>query len=185
MERSWSGVSILQRIDTWMKGISALAVIFAGLLLVVIALAMSSDVVGRALFNKPLSGLTEFVELAMVPLVFLAFSWSARRDAHIQVDLLTQFVRGRSLTILLSAGRILSTIILLWLAYISFSATFESYLSNEVHYNLKTLTYWPFRLSLAIGFMLFGLEVLLREIKSHVRSSAIINSPDTHQDGNG
>ena len=49
------------------------------------------DVVARYLFNRPISGAFELVEVMLTLLVFLAFPASIRFDSHIKVELINSF----------------------------------------------------------------------------------------------
>ena len=51
-----------------------------------------TDVFGRYLFNKPLTGSTELTELAVGMVVFSAFPLISWRNEHVVVDILDRFV---------------------------------------------------------------------------------------------
>ena len=68
-----------------LDGLSAL-VLFALMLITCV------DVVGRYVFNKPLTGSTELTEMALAIVVFSVFPLISWRGEHVVVDILDNFV---------------------------------------------------------------------------------------------
>ncbi len=68
----------------------------AALSLFGIMLLMLLDVAGRYLFNSPVPGAAEIIELAMGVLVFAALPLVTAANEHIRLDYLSQAVRGRA-----------------------------------------------------------------------------------------
>ena len=70
------------------------------LALVAMTFVTVADVVGRYLFNRPLSGALELSELLMVFLVFGAFAVTERRGGHVDIDVVVNWLppRGRALS---------------------------------------------------------------------------------------
>jgi TRAP-type C4-dicarboxylate transport system permease small subunit len=66
---------------------------FVGTLLIVIMMvAVNSDILGRDLFNHPVAGVTEFIGLSIVAVVFLQMANTAREGRHINNDLIMSAV---------------------------------------------------------------------------------------------
>jgi TRAP-type C4-dicarboxylate transport system permease small subunit len=59
-----------------------------GLFLVFLAGILNYEVFQRKLFNRSLLGIDEILELAMIPVAFLAVSLIQRDEGHLKVDLL-------------------------------------------------------------------------------------------------
>ena len=57
-------------------------------LIIIMAAAVNSDIVGRDLFNHPIAGVTEFIGLSIVAVVFLQMANTAREGRHINNDLI-------------------------------------------------------------------------------------------------
>jgi TRAP-type C4-dicarboxylate transport system permease small subunit len=75
----------------------ALGLNFVGtLLIVVMAIAVNSDILGRDLFNHPIAGVTEFIGLSIVAVVFLQMANTAREGRHINNDLIMSAVAKRN-----------------------------------------------------------------------------------------
>ncbi|VTU31646.1 TRAP-type C4-dicarboxylate transport system, small permease component [Variovorax sp. PBS-H4] len=66
------------------------AVNLAAVLLFGLMLLTFVDVVGRNLFNKPLTGASELTEILLALVIFLMLPQVARRNEHIVIDLIDQ-----------------------------------------------------------------------------------------------
>jgi len=67
--------------------------------LLIMVFFVTVDVIGRYLFNKPITGGMEIQELMMVVIVFLAMGVATQEKTHVIVELLIQYFKGRTLTI--------------------------------------------------------------------------------------
>jgi len=65
------------------------------ILIVVMAIGVNVDILGRDLFSQPLPGVTEFLGLSIVAVVFLQMANTAREDRHISNDLIMSAVAAR------------------------------------------------------------------------------------------
>jgi TRAP-type mannitol/chloroaromatic compound transport system permease small subunit len=61
-------------------------------LILVMAVAVNADVIGRDFFNHPIPGVLEFIGLSIVAVVFLQMANTLREDRHVSNDLLMQVV---------------------------------------------------------------------------------------------
>jgi TRAP-type C4-dicarboxylate transport system permease small subunit len=64
-------------------------------LIIVMAIAVNADVLGRELFNRPIPGVTEFVGLSIVAVVFLQMANTLREGRHVSNDLILTWVGRR------------------------------------------------------------------------------------------
>lgn len=92
------------------RGAEGIAAVCAALALAGIMFLMLVDVTGRYLFNAPVPGAAEIIELAMGVTVFAALPLVTARDEHIRLDYFDHWLRGRlrpavrALVELISAG---------------------------------------------------------------------------------
>lgn len=78
-------------------GMLAVGLSMAGtILIVVMAIGVNVDILGRDFFNQPLPGVTEFLGLAIVAVVFLQMANTAREDRHISNDLVMSAVAKKN-----------------------------------------------------------------------------------------
>lgn len=66
------------------------------LLIIVMSIAVNADIIGRDVFNHPIAGVTEFLGLSIVAVVFLQMANTAREGRHINNDLIIATVAKRN-----------------------------------------------------------------------------------------
>ncbi|MBN9425539.1 MAG: TRAP transporter small permease [Burkholderiales bacterium] len=76
------------------------------------------DVVGRYLFDHPLRGTTELVELAMVVIIFMGLPLVTRHREHLALDFLDKLVPPRVVLFIEGLMGLLMAACLLWLAWL-------------------------------------------------------------------
>jgi hypothetical protein len=77
------GVSASRR--SWFGIFTMVLNIVGTLLIIVMAVAVNADILGRELFNRPIAGVTEFVGLAIVAIVFLQMA-NTSKISSIPID---------------------------------------------------------------------------------------------------
>ena len=118
------------------------------------------DVIGRAVFNKPLLGSFEITEFSMAVMVFLSIAWCAVQKGHIQVTILTDKLKTRPKILLSIVTHFISlgiVSIIVWQCileaiYVSGSGKLSTILNIPVV---------PFYWIMAIGFLFLGLQILV------------------------
>jgi TRAP-type C4-dicarboxylate transport system permease small subunit len=84
--------------------------------LAIMMLATTADVVLRATMNRPIRGIVDAVEIAMLLVVFLGLPDAFLRGEQIAVDIVDHLVPGRALAVLKALGAALSTLFLALIA---------------------------------------------------------------------
>jgi TRAP-type C4-dicarboxylate transport system permease small subunit len=145
--------NIIQRgFSAWVSGLNGIGSILIFALMVLINL----DVFSRWLFNAPIDGVTEMVELSIVCIVFLQISDAIRGGRLTRSDGLYSRLLARHP----GAGHVLGAVFdlagaLFFLAilYGSLPRLVEAYTGNYFAGNVGIFTFpvWPIRLILVIG----------------------------------
>lgn len=109
----------LAKVENAIAGIAALFIL--GLMLLGVA-----QIAVRALWNLPIRGYIDFVELMMAVIAFAAVGYAERNRAHIRMDFLPQALRGRAQILLegaLTAIALFAVSILVYATWFSFQRT--------------------------------------------------------------
>lgn len=124
--------------------ISAMAV--AGMMLITVA-----DVVLRALFNFPIRGTLEIVELLLAATFFLALPATFLRDEHIVVDMIDRKVGENGVNVLKRMSALVGAVLLAALAWHGWIAAQDTLMFNDVTSDLAIpkIYYW---LPILVGF---------------------------------
>jgi len=117
--------------------ISALAV--AGMMLITVA-----DVALRAVFNLPIRGTLEIVELLLAASFFLALPATFLRDEHIVVDMIDRKVGKTGVDLLKRISALISVVLLSILAWQGWIAAKDTLEFNDVTSDLSIpkIYYW-------------------------------------------
>lgn len=89
----------------------------AGVLCMVMMLGISTEVATRYFFKIPILGMLEASEMAMLYITFLSAAWVLKKEGHVHMDLINQYLSPRALGLLnavLSLLGALIALILFW-----------------------------------------------------------------------
>ncbi len=152
----------LRRVEiayTWLiRGMSALACVYVGLMMVVIVYYTSARSLSIA--YSPYS--FTFIEYGFIYVLMLGAPWLVRQRAHVFIELVTASVGSRTRTILSRAVATVSTLVCLALAYYCGLLAWEDYAwtrYDELRGQLD-IPRWIVTVALPIGFGLMAVEFL-------------------------
>ncbi|WP_209121010.1 TRAP transporter small permease subunit [Alkalihalobacillus sp. BA299] len=165
----------IKRITTITKW-GAIITIFSMMLLI------SFTVISRGIFNLPIVGDYELVQLMMIVLVGLGFGYSERIDAHIKVGLLVDRFKQKTQATIDIIVYILVAFICFLVGTILFKAGLQGLSSFKVTTSILSIPHYPFQFLLSIGFYMWGLEAMLKII---YRSVELINGKEYQDQDEG
>jgi TRAP-type mannitol/chloroaromatic compound transport system permease small subunit len=135
------------------------------LLILVMAVAVNADVIGRDFFNHPIPGVLEFVGLSIVAVVFLQMANTLREDRHVSNDMLMQLVARRRPQLaaaiyvvfdLIGASLMTFIVVYVWpLLMIDYRGGYYSGTAGVVEIPL-----WPFKAVVIVGASVTALQFL-------------------------
>ncbi len=119
----------------------------------------------RSLFNSPITGYIDLVELSMATMAFLGAAYCQRLAAHIRMEIFVGKLKGRALWIAESFGTLVAMIIiaiLVWYSWDHFMRAFEIGDSTiDAEYPV-----WPSKLLVPVAFGLWFLRLGVQLIGS-------------------
>jgi TRAP-type C4-dicarboxylate transport system permease small subunit len=157
-------VQTLDRITLWF---SKILLIFGTIAILMMALHVTVDVIGRVSVGRPLYATTEIVSFYyMVGVVCLPLAYIEMRDEHITVDL---FYQGAPLWLkkIIFVFACLTTAGFFGLfAYQSWFDSLRAMATREVIMGHAFIEIWPSRFFMPLGFALLTVAALLRAAKA-------------------
>jgi C4-dicarboxylate transporter DctQ subunit len=127
----------------------------------------TTEIVGRYLFNSPVPGHVEIVELIMAGVVFFGISYTERVDGHVRMELfVTRVLKGRSYHIAEAISAALSLFVYLFILIYSFKATLFAFQIGDNTAYLYWPT-WPSKLAIPIGSFFLCIRFII-EIIQHI-----------------
>jgi len=164
---------LISHIDRWISPIESGLNIAGALLICFMMLFTMSEIIGRYLFNRPIKGHVEIVELVMAGVVFLGIAFTQKVGGHPRMELfLTRVVKGR--------GRLIIESSTLFLALFVFAIIVVWSMEASVLYSLKMgdttplllWPVWPSKLCIPIGCFILCLRLVI-EIIQHLSQAVV------------
>ena len=148
----------VRRIEEWMN----LASVFIIMYLMFFATA---EIVGRYLFNAPIPGHVEIVELIMAGIVFLGIAHTEHLGAHVRMELfITKVLRGRGYHIAEVVSILLSLFVYGFILVYSLKSTIFSFQMGDSTTYLYWPT-WPSKLAIPVGSFFLCVRFLIEIIQ--------------------
>ena len=153
--------SRLSRLDRLYFRLESLLTLAGGLVILGLVLFATTNVLGRWLFDLPISGYIDWVEQAMAFMAFLGIAYTQRLGGHIRMDILIGTLQRRTLwfTELLSTVLMfLLTLALIYGSWLHFQRAYELG-DSSLDINLPT---WPAKLVVPVALGVLALRLLLQ-----------------------
>lgn len=128
-------------------------------LLVAVCLLSTWSVLGRALFDTPVTGDVEMVQVACALAISSFLPYAQMKNAHVIVDFFTHNAGPRLRALLDVLAALLLAVAAVWLAWRSALGALDSYRSGETSMILGWPQWWA-HLTIAPGFALLALTAL-------------------------
>jgi len=147
---------MLSPVENLLNFIAAAAVMFLMLLgAVQIVLRI------KWLFNAPIFGYIDMIELAMPILAILGISYCQRHGIHIHMDILVGRLRGRVLWVVETFAALVSLAIVVLLTRFSWEFFMNAYTSGDSTTDALLLT-WPSKLLAPIAFAILAVRFAIQ-----------------------
>ncbi|MBU2935428.1 MULTISPECIES: TRAP transporter small permease subunit [Pacificibacter] len=161
----------------------AIAANVAGTLMVLaLVVILNVDVIARGIFNAPIKGTYEIVQLSVVFIVFLQLADVARVDRLTRSDGFLNLLHDRRPKLTANLRRIInavSAIFMFLISYIMFPEFVHMWNTQDFFGipGLFTVPWWPIKLVIASGCALSSLIFVLKVITAQDRP-ALIRAPE-------
>jgi len=145
---------LLGRVETFFDLIAALFIF--GLMLLGMA-----QVLGRQLFDRPVAGYIDLVELSVATFAFLGIAYCERVGGHVRMELFLNMVKGRVQYTLEIFGTLIGLFIIGVLIWFSFEHFLRAYQLGDTTIDAE-LPVWPSKLIVPVSFFLLWLRLLVQ-----------------------
>ena len=153
--------SVLRVADRWLGRVEDVLDLVAAFFIVFLMMFAVAQVFSRKLFNYPLWGYVDIVEIVMVTFAFLGISYCQRLGGHVRMELLVRRLGGRTLWIFEILGTVVALgiiLVLLWYGFTHFLRAFQlgdSTIDREI-------ILWPAKLVIPIAFSVLAARLLIQ-----------------------
>jgi TRAP-type C4-dicarboxylate transport system permease small subunit len=135
-----------------------------GLILLCMMVLTVCDVIGRYVFNSPITGAYEVTETMMVTVVFFFIAFTQAEKAHIAVDLVIIRLPDKIRVLIQVITHLLSLCIFLLIVWMNIRRCLELMARSE-HTPIIHVPISPFILIVAFGSLVFSIELIKDVIK--------------------
>ena len=150
----------LGRIDRALGRVENAFNLFAGVLIFALMLLGVVQILSRVVFNAPILGYRDIVEISMVGFAVLSIAFVQRVGGHVRMELVLTRLRGRALWLVEAGGALLAAFIVAVLIPYSYAHFERAFLFGDSTIDIELPT-WPAKLvvPVALGLLLVRLLV--------------------------
>ena len=153
----------LRNADHWLARIEDGFTMVAALCIFGLMFLGIAQVLGRQLFDRPVAGYIDFVELSMATFAFLGIAYCQREGGHVRMDLFVKMSSGRLQWLLELFGTVVAIVLIGVLIYYGWDHFMRAYDSGDSTIDME-LPVWPSKLLVPVSFSLLFLRLILQLI---------------------
>lgn len=156
----YAGERLLRPVEDVTNFVAAIAVLF------IMALGCVQIVMRmRFLFNAPIFGYIDMIELSMPILAVLGISYAQRHGVHIRMDILVERLRGRTLWLVETFNSLITLVIISCLVVFSWVFFQDAYTSGDSTVDAELLT-WPSKVLVPMALAVMALRMTVQLLGS-------------------
>jgi TRAP-type C4-dicarboxylate transport system permease small subunit len=157
------GGGVLGALDRLIFRVERTFALIAAICIFALMLIAVGQITARKLFNAPLYGYIDMVEIAMTTFAFLGIAYAERLGGHIRMELLIGKLKGRAQWIAELIGVLLALVVIGILIYYGYEHAMRAYLSGDSTIDAQ-YPWWPSKMMVPIAFSLLWLRLLLSAV---------------------
>ncbi len=159
--------SWLSRLDRAVFRLETVMALISGLAAFSLMIFAVVSVGGRNIFNQPLRGYVDWIQLIMPLIAFAGISYTQRQGGHIRMDILLGRLRGRvlwSVEFLSTLCILIVMVLLVWGSWAHFQRSFDFSMPNWSRDSSVDigLPIWPAKLIVPVAFAVLSLRLCLQ-----------------------
>ncbi len=166
-------LAIRRAVDGVTTGLNVLGT----LLIVLIMILVNADVIGRGMFNNPVSGVPEMVSMSIVAIVFLQVAQAFRKGRLTRTEALPDYIEARSPGLRMGMEILFGVAagFLVWQIFSASVPLFEkAWIRNTFEGTVGDFTapIWPVKLVILIGCLALLVQIVLSTLSVVLRLAA-------------
>lgn len=158
---SRADATLLGRLNRAFIPVEDLANLLAAFAIIMLMVLGVLQIVLRTIFNTPISGYIDLVELSMASMAFLGAAYCQRLGSHIRMELLVGRLKGRALWAIEAFGTAIALFVIGVLIYYSFGHFLRSYTFGDTTMDAE-YPVWPSKLLVPIAFSIWFVRLALQ-----------------------
>jgi len=152
-------------VKTMMDRVDTAVILVSKILLALMVFVTFVSVIGRDFFGRSIPDDLLISEMLMVAVVFLPLGWVQAEGAHLEVNVLSNYMPIKMQNCLVIFGMVLGVVIFGLMAYMSWESAYRAYVFNEISYNsVLGIPKWPAKMLIPFGLGWWCLRLLVQLI---------------------
>lgn len=151
----------LQRADRWLTPVEDAFNLVSALAILGLMLLGVGQVVLRKVFNAPMFGYIDLIELSMASFAFLGAAYCQRIGDHVRMELLMGRLKGRTLWVGELLGTLVALLIVGCLGWFGWEHALRAYQLGDTSMDAE-YPIWPSKLLVPIAFAALFLRLLIQ-----------------------
>lgn len=152
---------LLVRLNKGLMPVEDAANLLAAFAIMALMILGVLQIVLRTVFNAPIDGYIDLVELSMASMAFLGAAYTQRLGSHIRMELLIGRLSGRGLWAIEAFGTAVAMFIIGVLIYYSYGHFWRAYTLGDTTIDAEYVV-WPSKLLVPIAFSIWWLRLALQ-----------------------
>lgn len=146
--------------DAWFKVESAFNLLAAFFIFGVMLLGVV-QVIGRSVFNQPVRGYVDIVEIAITVFAFLAIAYCQRLAGHVRMEIIIGRFKGRLLWVTETFGTLVAMFIVSILMFYGWDHFFRAWSFGDSSIDVN-ITLWPSKLMVPFAFAMLMIRLTIQ-----------------------
>ena len=152
-------------LDRWIQPFENGANLVASAAILLLMVLGTAQIIFRTVFNSPIAGYIDLVELSMASMAFLGAAYCQRLGAHIRMEILVTHLKGRWLWAAEIFGTLVALVIIGVLIFYSWDHFLRSYQLGDTTIDAE-YPVWPSKLLVPIAFSLWFIRLIVQLLGS-------------------
>ena len=144
--------------DRFLDGLAVLA----GILLVSASFGVGVMIFSRYFLNRPMGWMIEIAEYILLHLTFLLAAWVLKREAHVKMDVVIEFLSPRIRLFCNVFGSILGAMVCIVLIWFGTKVTWHLYQSGTLTTTYLEVPKYPLTIVIPFDSLLFMIQFIRR-----------------------
>lgn len=141
---------------------------YVGLVGLLFAMMVTTvDVILGLFTSTRVNGANEYVEIAMVAIMYLGFGYTQMKEGHVRVDMFVNKFAPKARCVVNGIVMVIVTFFSVLITIQTFKQL-TTYMNNGLSFSVSHIPYWPLEVVMFIGMILLTLCFLLRAIEFFV-----------------
>lgn len=159
----------------WFGALTMALNVIGTILILVMAVAVNADIVGRELFKRPIAGVNEFIGLAIVAVVFLQMANTLRENRHVSNDLILAWIgrtQPRIASFFYGVFNLVGAALMALIAWYVVPILRENYLGDYYKgtAGIAEIPVWPFMAVVIVGAAVTVVQYILFAARDFARA---------------